>query len=272
MFSVSLDDISDTRLRRIAEELGVDSAGQKAEVIKAIKDKVSPKKALVLKPDESKNPFTIANVTGIIAVIVASVVLWVNWKGTMNALEKSNTELVKANQDFERKEKESWQIIHIYDIIDRGMQSKSSWSGLTIKEIEVEYQRQVHKEQKIKMTAADLSDDVLRKLLIGMTETGLIIRTIDDKYAVQRALINPRESMEKAQIHTNIQNIVLRFLAIESGKYKVNDLASKMIADNGFPPDDYYICINNLRACKWIAVDDDGKVWDSVHFPGDNKK
>jgi hypothetical protein len=74
MFGVVLDDVTETRLRKIAEELGLGlpEKATKAEVVRAIKERVSPDKALILKPDELKTRWTFTNVMAVIGVGLTS--------------------------------------------------------------------------------------------------------------------------------------------------------------------------------------------------------
>jgi hypothetical protein len=265
MIAFRLDDFKEQPLREAGMQLGIPDAATmaKEDLVREIRAKVSPNSAVVFVPmtaSEVKPLGRLATILSIAAMLISLGTGAATWLGVIAALNKTAAER-------EEKLKESWQASKVYDILERGTSDKEKWGGLTFEEVKAKYSEEVTAEQDVRLGKDDLQPKVLKRILIGMIETGLVSRTIDDRYIIQRYGVNTKESVLQAANGPATSRLILRLLATEAGKYTVDKLGTKLATNFKTDAEEYYATINSLKVTGLIVIDSDDRVWSAVSPP-----
>jgi len=268
MIAFRLEDFNEIPLREAAVQLGIVNAAnmKKDDLIKEIKNKISPNTAIIFTPmntsvADPKPPDRVSRVISVLALVVSMASAGASYWGVITTLNKIHT-------DSELKDKESWQAVTVYDIIEHGTAAdKSKWNGLTFDEIKSKYREEVTSAKNPKLGNTDLQPEALQKILVGMIETGLVHRTIDDRFVVQRATVASRDSLLQSTTSLNCARIILKLLAIDATKYTVDKLAAKLNADYKIDAEEYWATINAMKAQGLISIDIEEHVYSAVNPP-----
>src|SRR5438445_9120518 len=135
MIHFGLNDLKETPLKELANQLGVPNASTLTAVdaIREIKNKLAPQSALVfvpMLPGDSGRAWKTATGVSIISLCIALAAAAAAWLATVAAINKNTAEQ-------REKEELAWQTTIVYKIIDDA--SKTESSGIPFSDISIKY-------------------------------------------------------------------------------------------------------------------------------------
>ncbi len=183
----------------------------------------------------------------IISLIVAIIACGATWWGTKATIDK-------IYRDFDDETKKSWKAVKVYDILVRNTNSHEKWTGLTLDEIRNSYNSEVASAKGVKIEKEDLEEDALKKILFEMERDMFILRTLEDKFMIQRFLPRTRDCVARPGSEV-IEREVFAVLKSEAGKYTVDKLADKIKREKNISSEDVYAVLNCMIARREIVID-----------------
>ena len=193
--------------------------------------------------------FAIVNVTAIASSITAMV-----------AFAMAYWNINVLHDTFERDRKLDWQKTLVYSIIEDGfLIENKGQSGLTFAQIQERYRKKVGDQitfyKQFKLSAQDLDDTTLRRLLLELQAASQVNYHSNKTYSVALFLLNPRS--ERSLVETEIKYAILNVLTIDKGKYTAEELRFRI--DKRFTSDQegYNFVINYLFSQNMIVADFD---------------
>jgi len=255
MVKFNLADLTVEGLQKIAAYYGVSAQGDRAALTDRIAQRMSSGTHVVLGEAPKKWWKTPPIIVAIIAVAVAvggTTASWLSLNWTMtNTLEQRS-----------RAEKNDWKRKKVFIIIDDSVASHPL--GITLDDIQSRYVQEAFLVEGIELEKRELLPAELKGIIMDLTSTGLVYRTYDNKYTVQRSAVMP--GAERIHVENRANYVILSFLATESGKYTLSELRTKIADKVTLTDDEYHLVTNQLIALNGMIIRG-GKVYSAAHAP-----
>ena len=214
-----------------------------------------------------------AFIVAALALLVSGLDTIADWSSSATAIVQLNQELKRTNDDETRFQKEEWQEVQVFQIIQAGTKQKLGDStlmrGMTFEEIKSQYQFATL------VTDTELPEETrkeseLRKVLLNLVKSGVIYHLVDDSYAMQRASLNQRA--DRFYLEEGAKYAILNELALNPGTHKVPELFQSMKDKKiQVTVEEYHLLINHLISANAVLIDESGKLYSVANPPPKRK-
>ena len=97
---------------------------------------------------------------------------------------------------------------------------KENWNGLTLAEIKKRYRAEATQAvlaSEVQLADKEVSDGAFKTIVFSLMKSGSVAETVEDRYIVEKSVVNPRWQRAATQVLISSEIIVL-LLAGETGR------------------------------------------------------